>query len=267
VVVGEAAVEAVVAGCLAGSGACSIKKRQGFTEPRSSIIFKTETVIQMNKIYHHYPPATDPAEIRIVSFCNSRGLAINRIQHLINSPELMTTEIAEYLVSEFPNFVDANMKASAIHACSLPQFHDLIIDELVALAKADLSGQPLHEQRLIEGTVSNCIINTAQKQDASKIGEILLGQTLDTYRSMLVPLYAKLARPNAKPILFKCVNDPVLKAQALKALSILGETSIEAELVALSRHEKSGYREIARAALKRVEKNKLKMKAKAAEKS
>jgi hypothetical protein len=63
---------------------------------------------------------------------------------------------------------------------------------------------------------------------------------------------------NAKPILFKCVDDPVLKAEALKALSILGETSIEAELVALSQHKLPGYRAIARAALKRVEKNKQK---------
>jgi hypothetical protein len=208
----------------------------------------------MISIYHQYTPATDPAEISIVNYCNSRGLAIIRIQQLINSPELMTTEIVKHLISEFPNFIDPNMKASAISACSRPQFHDLIFDELVTLAKEDHSSQPI-----VELDVTNGIFNTAQKQDAPIIGEILLGQNLGKERSLLVSLYVKLARKNAKPILFKCIDDPVVKAEALKALSILGETSIEAELVALSRHKLSGYRAIARAALKRVEKNKQKL--------
>jgi hypothetical protein len=207
----------------------------------------------MTSIYYQYSPATDPAEIRIVDYCKSKGLAITSIQNLVDSPELMTTEIVEYLISEFQNFIETNMKACAIRACSRPQFHDFIFGELVTLAKEDHLDQPI-----VEGAVTNGIINTALKQDAPVIGELLIGQNLGTYRAGFVSLYAKLARKKAKPILFKCVADPVLKAEALKALSILGETSIEAELVALLQHEKPGYREIARAALKRVEKNKKK---------
>lgn len=196
-----------------------------------------------------YSRPTDPDEIRIVKFWNEKGVRIRRLQHLVDLPELMTIEIAESLAREIPFLKNEISKVVAMSACSQPQFHDIILPTLVTIAK-----QSEGKSHLMSSMVANDLIKVIRKEDAPIIGDLLLDKNFGIERGMLVPFYTRFAKKNGIPTLLKYAEDNETKVEALKALSMLGETSIKPQLEILANDPNSHYRKIARDGLKRLEK-------------
>lgn len=202
-----------------------------------------------HRYFSNYPSPTDPDEIRIVEYLNERGVSIRRIQHLAELPDLMNQEIANDLAKEIPSIKDQGIKSTAIFAIALPVFHDISMPIFV-----DAANQSRDNSRLLNSAIVNAILRVGKKGDEKHIESLLLEKKLGVDRSLLILLYAKIEKKNAIPFLLRCVGDPVTKVEALRALTTLGELSIEKDLIALSSSENSHFRKIARDCLKRLEK-------------
>lgn len=201
-----------------------------------------------------YTP-TDPDEIRLVEKCKELGVVVESLYDFVplsyRENIKPTKAIVDMLLAEVDHVTAENMKAVIYSAVSVPEFHDAVMPVLVRTAMQD-NDSPLKQP------IFNDIEKIALESDSEAIGKLLLDNRVGSARSLLVPTYARIARKSGIPVLRKAVGDPVIRSQALKHLSILGDVSIEPELQDLAKHPDSFHRKIARDALKRIEKLKQK---------
>jgi hypothetical protein len=106
---------------------------------------------------------------------------------------------------------------------------------------------------------ANALLRMADYSDANLFAELIADKLVGGSRSLLIEGYAKLAKQKAIPLLRASTFDPVLRSEALKALSKLGDQTMRGELEKLAQHPDSYHRKIARDGLKRLDKKLEKM--------
>jgi hypothetical protein len=208
----------------------------------------------MNSKKKHEP--TDPDEIRLIQQCKQLGAEVTSLYDFVplsyRENVKITRPIVEMLLAEVDTVSQRNIRSVIYQAVSIPDFHDIVFPFLVNASLDEGNNVP-------KDFIFNDIESIALKSDAEAVGKLLLDRRAGKSRSLLIPLFAKLAKKNAIPVLLKCVGDPATRTYALKHLSMLGDISIEPDLIELAKSENSFFRKTARDALVRVKKNKEKL--------
>jgi hypothetical protein len=209
-------------------------------------------------------PPSHPDENVLVAKCQKLGAPISRLDDFRMFNEYrshpdklvpMSVAIASMLANELANLKFANVRHIVMHVIAQPEFRkevlQPIVEELLRDGK-DYHGQP----------AANALDKIVIPDDSGVIAELLLNKEIGDARALLVSTYARIAKKSGIPVLRKIVDDAVTRSEALRCLSILGDITIEPNLLELAKHPDSYHRKIARDALKRVERNKLKRGAK-----
>jgi HEAT repeat protein len=200
------------------------------------------------------PAPTNPEELRLIEACKAHGADVWTLYDFVQRNEKfpMNEEIAKILSREVVHVKDKHVKAIVIEAMSWPQFRAIVMPALAKVLRTD--GHTLAGQ-----TAANAISRIASKVDAALVAELILDKSVGESRSLMMAKYAQIARKSGICVFRSLVLDPETRSYALKQLSILGDVSIEPELRELAQHPDSYHRKIARDALKRIEKLKLKL--------
>ncbi len=202
---------------------------------------------------NQYPPASRE-ELDIVAKCKKLGVNVPRLGCFMDERKKypITDAIAELFADELGKEHDRHLLAVIMQVGITPKHRDVFLEPISSILRK--SGNSLGKDRAI-----NALTKIALPQDAPLVADLLQNQEIGDERSLLIPTYVRLAKKAAIPVLRKIANDPHTRSVALHHLSILGDTTIENELKELAKHPDSWHRKIARDALKRVEKNKLKL--------
>jgi hypothetical protein len=99
----------------------------------------------------------------------------------------------------------------------------------------------------------HALLKMIQRSDVDLLRDLIMDKTLGVSRSLLVEGYAKLAKKEAIGTLRANISDPVVRVEALKELSKLGDQAIRSELQELLKHSHSEFRKIARDGLSRLD--------------
>jgi HEAT repeats len=99
----------------------------------------------------------------------------------------------------------------------------------------------------------NALFKMVENSDVDLLRDLFMNKAIGESRALIVEGYAKLAKKGAIETLRAYVSDPVVRSEALKALSQLGDQSIRGELHELLKHTDSYHRKIARDALARLD--------------
>jgi HEAT repeat protein len=204
-------------------------------------------------VKRRYPPPDDPDEIRLIAKCKELGVEVWRLGDFGRSPEshVMTEDIAVLLSKEADQVGDKFIASIIVEVLQHSAFRETALQAAVRVLRK--AGGEFHGQ-----IAANSIDRLVTSKDTTLVAQLILDPKLGASRSLLVPTYARIARKSGIAVLRKLVSDPETRSDALKHLSILGDTSIEPELRELAKHPDSYHRKIARDAIARVEKNKLK---------
>jgi HEAT repeat protein len=204
-------------------------------------------------VKHRYPPPDDPDEIRLIAKCKEMGVDVWRLCEFVESPEkhAMTEDIAVLLARELGHVSDKSIQSTIVGALQHSAFPGIALQAALEILHKE-GGAPFGQM------AANSINRLVTSKDAALLAELILDPKLGASRSLLVPTYARIARKSGIDVLRKLVDDLETRSDALKHLSILGDTSIEPELRELAKHSDSYHRKIARDALARVERNRLK---------
>lgn len=196
-----------------------------------------------------YPNPTDSDEIRLIAKCKELGVYAHCIGDLsMHSDEYPINDfVARYLAEEFKTLADPHLRLNVLIAISRPEYREVAMPLVVQTLRKDGGG---HYGQM----AANDLGRIATKDDVPTIENLLLDTNVGVSRSLIVPTYAKLAKKQGIATLRKLVYDPDTQSQALKHLSILGDTSIEPELQQLAKHPDSYHRAVARDALRRLAK-------------
>jgi hypothetical protein len=199
-----------------------------------------------------YVPSDE--ETRIIERCREHGVIVPYIYVFAENKKQfkLTEEIAKILADEIGKNHDQHLLMMLMMAAAAPAFRSIVLDPIAKVIR-----------REGENGVGQCAVNALDKvvsqEDIALVESLLRDKAVEGSRSLLVPIYARIAKKAAIPVLRLIMNDPDVHSYALKHLSILGDTTIEPELRALAKHPDSYHRQIARDALKRVERNKQKL--------
>jgi hypothetical protein len=203
---------------------------------------------------HDLPPP-GAEEQAIIDRCKLLGVDVNHLGDFISYSYKKGVDINEPIAKLFADELDKNhdknLIAILMHAGESPEFRDIMLPAIVKVLRRE-------GDNYTGGDAINSLNRITLPKDSPLIGELLLEKNIGGQRGMLVPIYARLARKSAIPILRKAIRDPDTHVLSLHHLSILGDTTIAHELLQLSNHPDAWRRKIARDGLKRVEKNKLK---------
>jgi hypothetical protein len=201
---------------------------------------------------NQYPPASRE-ELEIVKKCKKLGVNVPHLGYFMDKREKypVTDAIAKLFAEELGKDHDWNLLAVIMQVGVSFQHRDVMLEPVVKV---------LHKKgaELARDGAINALDKIALPKDAPLIADLLQDKEIGDERMLLVPIYARIAKKAAIPVLRKIVDDPHTRSIALHHLSILGDTTIENELRELIKHPDSWHRKLARDALKRVEKNKLK---------
>jgi hypothetical protein len=202
---------------------------------------------------YQYPPASEE-ELDIIEKCHKLGVKVPRLGSFMDQSKKypITDEIAKLFAEELGKNHDWHLLAVIMQVGVTSKYRDIMLEPVVKVLRR--KGVELARDGAI-----NALDKLAVLQDAPLIADLLRDKNIGEDRILLVPIYARLAKKAAIPVLRKAVDDPDTMTYALHHLSILGDTSIENELLDLAKHPDAWRRKIARDALKRVEKNKLKL--------
>ena len=196
-----------------------------------------------------------PEEQDIVAKCKVLGVDVAHpadfISYSYRAGVPMPEVVAKLYASELERDHDKNLIAIMMQAGAVPQFREIM---LPAIVKVMLREGDNHTT----GFAINALGEIVLPADSALVAELLLTKKIGGKRILLISTYTRIAKKTAIPVLRKLVLDQDTRAYALKALAKLGDISIEHELRELLKSPESFHREIARAALKQVEKRKLK---------
>lgn len=201
---------------------------------------------------HRYPAADDPDEIRLIAKCKALGVEVWRLYDFVESPgtHVMTEDIAVLLSKEVGKVTDKSIQSTIVKALRHSVFPAVALQAALDILHRE-RGEPFGQM------AANSVDRLVTPKDTKLVAQLLLDPKLGASRSLLVPAYARIAKKSGIDVLRKLVSDAETRSEALKELSILGDTSIEPELRELAKHPDAYHRKIARDALARVEKNKL----------
>jgi hypothetical protein len=201
------------------------------------------------------PPVTDPEELRIVQECKVLGVQVDRLYDFTplsyRPHKKMNSAIAKMLAMELERVKSKNLRAVIAGAGQDIEFKEIFFPALIRTIKRDKSD-------FVVQMAINDLGKIASQNDSVVVADLLLNTEIGGSRSLLIPTYVRIARKSGIPVLRKLVQDPETRSYALKELAKLGDATIEADLRELLKHPDSYHRKIARDALKRVEKIKLK---------
>jgi hypothetical protein len=231
--------------------------KQRFFGPRVKqivhVVAEGENASDFDMTRNQYPPPSK-AELEIIEKCHKLGVKVPQLGSFMDQRKKypVTDGIAKLFAEELGKKHDWHLLAVIMQVGVTPKHRDIMLMPIVnVLRKA--------EKSLLNDTAINALGDIVLPRDAPIVADLLRDKNIGEDRILLVPIYARLAKKAAIPVLRKAVDDPDTMTYALHHLSILGDTSIENELLGLAKHPDAWRRKIARDALKRVEKNKLKL--------
>jgi hypothetical protein len=204
--------------------------------------------------YKDYPPASQ-GELDIIEKCLALGTKLQRLDDFMHPRGKipMNENIAKLFAAELEAPHDDHLHAIILQVGVVPEFRDIYLGPVVNLLKKK-------KNSVFTGRAINALMRIVTPQDAPLVAELLLDKDLRD-RGLLIPTYARLAKKSAIPVLRKLVGHADTSTYALHHLSILGDVSIENELLELNKHADAWRRKIARDGLKRIEKNRSQSKA------
>jgi hypothetical protein len=202
---------------------------------------------------NQYPPPS-PEEIEIVKKCEQLGVKVNYIYDFVQNRKkyVVNEKIAELFANELRKAHDKSLLSILMSAGALSAFREIMLPPIVTILRRE-------GIKHLGQVAANELVRIAQKQDSELLASLLLDKNVGGTRTLLMRTYARIAKKTAIPVLKRLVDDPETYIYALHHLSILGDITIDHHLKKLSENPDGEFRKIARDALKRVEKNKLKL--------
>jgi hypothetical protein len=195
---------------------------------------------------NQYPPASND-EQDIIDKCHKLGVKAPRLSSFIDERDKypITEDIAKLFAIELSKDHDWSLLSIMMQASAVPKYRDLILDPIVKILRTKSKG-------LLKDLAINDLEKLLLPKDGLLLADLLQDKNIGENRILLIPIYSRLAKEAAIPILRKIVGDIDTRTYALHQLSILGDTSIENELRELSNHVDAWRRKIARDGLKRL---------------
>jgi HEAT repeat protein len=207
----------------------------------------------MKRDYSNYSPRSSE-EINLIDQCKLEGVEVPLIWAFIREPEhyQVTEAIAQLFAKKILQVRDETLAITMMQAIGNLQFRELVLQPSLSMIRRHAA------TRGGEAGVG-VLYKIALPKDAPQIADLLLDKKIGSLRSLLIPVYAKIAKKSGMPILRRMLSDPNTRTYALKHLSLLGDTTIEPELLELAKSDNPFFRKTANDALKRVYKNKEKL--------